>query len=71
MNGRWDEEATDQCPAYLRTLYINILATVKYIEEELKHPKNKHALLVKGLVWLLYLIKKRFFMVHNTTRTTG
>jgi hypothetical protein len=52
-NGRWDEEASEQCPAYLRTLYINILTTVKAIEEELKLQKNKHAKLVKRLVWIL------------------
>ncbi|XP_066351293.1 (E)-beta-caryophyllene synthase-like [Miscanthus floridulus] len=47
---RWDEEAVEQCPTYLRTLYINILTTVKAIEEGLNLQNNKHAKLVKGLV---------------------
>ncbi|XP_062192109.1 (E)-beta-caryophyllene synthase-like [Phragmites australis] len=47
---RWDEEVAEQCPAYLRTLYINILTTVEAMEEELKLQKNKHAKLVKRLV---------------------
>ncbi|CAL4996527.1 unnamed protein product [Urochloa decumbens] len=47
---RWDEAAAEQCPAYLRTLYVNILTTVKDIEEELKLQNNKHAKLVKGLI---------------------
>jgi hypothetical protein len=52
-NGRWDEAAAEQCPEYLTNLYKNILATVKTIEEELKLQGNKHAELVKTLVWLL------------------
>ncbi|KAF8669915.1 hypothetical protein HU200_051096 [Digitaria exilis] len=47
---RWDEGAAEQCPAYLRPLYINILATVKAIEEDLKLQKNKHGNLVKRLI---------------------
>jgi len=52
INDRWDEEAVEQCPTYLRTLYINILTTVKAIEEGLNLQNNKHAKLVKGLVCL-------------------
>ncbi|XP_066350827.1 (E)-beta-caryophyllene synthase-like [Miscanthus floridulus] len=47
---RWDEEAVEQCPTYLRTLYINILTTVKAIEEGLNLQNNKHAKLVKRLI---------------------
>ncbi|WVZ95133.1 hypothetical protein U9M48_040934 [Paspalum notatum var. saurae] len=43
---RWDEEAAQHCPAYLRNLYINIFATVNAIEEELKLQNNKHAKLI-------------------------
>ncbi|KAG0522782.1 hypothetical protein BDA96_07G067300 [Sorghum bicolor] len=47
---RWDEEAVEQCPTYLRTLYVNILTTVKAIEEWLNLQNNKHAKLVKRLI---------------------
>ncbi|PWZ45177.1 Beta-sesquiphellandrene synthase [Zea mays] len=47
---RWDEEGVEQCPTYLRTLYTNIRATVKAIEEDLNLQNNKHAKLVKGLI---------------------
>lgn len=47
---RWDKDAAEQCPAYLRNLYIYILATVKDIEEQLQRQKNKHAKLVKRLI---------------------
>jgi len=50
INDRWDEEAVEQCPTYLRTLYVNILTTVKAIEEWLNLQNNKHAKLVKRLV---------------------
>ncbi|AQK40889.1 terpene synthase23 [Zea mays] len=47
---RWDEEGVEQCPTYLRTLYTNIRATIKAIEEDLNFQNNKHAKLVKGLI---------------------
>ncbi|CAL5016231.1 unnamed protein product [Urochloa decumbens] len=47
---RWDEEATDQLPAYLREFYLNTLSSSNGIEEDLKFQNNKHAELVKELV---------------------
>ncbi|CAO2035554.1 unnamed protein product [Urochloa humidicola] len=47
---RWDEEATEQLPAYLREFYLNTLSSSKGIEEDLKFQNNKHAELVKELV---------------------
>ncbi|OQU79856.1 hypothetical protein SORBI_3007G034700 [Sorghum bicolor] len=47
---RWDEQTTEQLPAYLKALFINILNTTNKIEEELKLMKNKHADLIKRLV---------------------
>ncbi|KAI4978939.1 hypothetical protein ZWY2020_015692 [Hordeum vulgare] len=47
---RWDEQAVEQFPAYLKALYINILNTTNVIDEELKHQKNMHAGLAKKLV---------------------
>ena len=50
LNHRWDEEAVEQFPAYLKALYINILNTTNVIDEELKHQKNMHAGLAKKMV---------------------
>ncbi|XP_020192141.1 (E)-beta-caryophyllene synthase-like [Aegilops tauschii subsp. strangulata] len=47
---RWDEEAVEQFPAYLKALYINILNTTNVIDEELKHQKNMHTGLAKKMV---------------------
>ncbi|VAI41969.1 unnamed protein product [Triticum turgidum subsp. durum] len=47
---RWDEEAVEQFPAYLKALYINILNTTNVIDEELKHQKNMHTGLAKKIV---------------------
>jgi len=50
-NARWVEQtSTEQLPAYLKALFINILNTTNKIEEELKLMKNKHADLIKRLV---------------------
>lgn len=50
IDGRWDEQAAEQLPEYMKALFINILNTTNKIEEELKLQKNKHAQLVKKLV---------------------
>ncbi|WVZ86203.1 hypothetical protein U9M48_033025 [Paspalum notatum var. saurae] len=50
FDGRWDERAAEQLPAYLREFYLNTLSTTNGIEDDLKHQNNKHAELVKGLV---------------------
>ncbi|CAN6242051.1 unnamed protein product [Urochloa humidicola] len=47
---RWDEEAVEQLPAYLREFYLNTLSSSNGIEEDLKVQNNKHAELVKELV---------------------
>lgn len=47
---RWDEQAVEQLPAYLKALFINIIKTTNDIEEELKCQKNKNAEFVKKLV---------------------
>nr|QLR06789.1 terpene synthase clade-I-ancestor [synthetic construct] len=47
---RWDEEAAEQLPGYMKAFYINILTTINAIEEELKLQKNKHADYVKKLL---------------------
>ncbi|CAM0879102.1 unnamed protein product [Alopecurus aequalis] len=47
---RWDENAAEQAPAYMRSFYKGIVATIDQIEEELKLQKNKHAELVKSLI---------------------
>jgi hypothetical protein len=49
-NARWDEQTTEQLPAYLKALFINILNTTNKIVEELKLTKNKHADFIKRLV---------------------
>nr|CAB3487458.1 unnamed protein product [Digitaria exilis] len=52
---RWDEQATEQLPVYLREFYLNILSTSNEIGKDLKLQNNKHAELVKELV--IYLAK--------------
>ncbi|XP_066326143.1 (E)-beta-caryophyllene synthase-like [Miscanthus floridulus] len=47
---RWDEQTTEQLPAYLKALFINILNTTNKIEKELKLMKNKLVDLIKRLV---------------------
>ncbi|TKW09064.1 hypothetical protein SEVIR_6G067100v4 [Setaria viridis] len=47
---RWDEQITEQLPAHLKALFINILNSTNKMEEELKFQKNKHAELIKELV---------------------
>jgi hypothetical protein len=47
---RWDEEAAEQLPGYMKFFYHKVLATVKVIEEDLKRQGNKHADYVKKLV---------------------
>ncbi|TKW05096.1 hypothetical protein SEVIR_7G154300v4 [Setaria viridis] len=46
---RWDEQATEQLPEYLREFYLNTLSSTNGIEEDLKFQNNKHAELVKEL----------------------
>uniref|UniRef100_A0A8I6YYP9 Terpene synthase n=1 Tax=Hordeum vulgare subsp. vulgare TaxID=112509 RepID=A0A8I6YYP9_HORVV len=50
LNHMWDEQVVEHFPAYLKSLYINILNTTNVIDEELKHQKNMHAGLAKKLV---------------------
>jgi hypothetical protein len=49
-NGRWDAQVTEQLPAHLKALFINILTDTNKMVEELKFQKNKHAELFKELV---------------------
>jgi hypothetical protein len=49
-NDRWDEEITEQIPAYLKALFIKIRNTTNQIVKELKLKKNKNAEFVKKLV---------------------
>ncbi|CAO2189853.1 unnamed protein product, partial [Urochloa humidicola] len=46
---RWDEQTTEQLPAHLKSLFINIVNSTNKMEE-LKFQKNKHAELVRELV---------------------
>ena len=47
---RWDEQAAEKLPAYMKDLFIFTLNTINDIMEELKLRKNKHAEFVKELV---------------------
>ncbi|CAM0907199.1 unnamed protein product [Alopecurus aequalis] len=47
---RWDEQAAEQLPGYMKFFYSKVLATVKIIEEELKRQGNKNAHYVKKLL---------------------
>uniref|UniRef100_A0ACD5UWD6 Uncharacterized protein n=1 Tax=Avena sativa TaxID=4498 RepID=A0ACD5UWD6_AVESA len=47
---RWDEQAAEQLPRYMKFFYNKVLATVKIIEEELKRRGNTHADYVKKLL---------------------
>ena len=47
---RWDKQAAEKMPAYMKDLFIFILNTINDIMEELKLQKNKHAEFVKELV---------------------
>uniref|UniRef100_A0ACD5WTV5 Uncharacterized protein n=1 Tax=Avena sativa TaxID=4498 RepID=A0ACD5WTV5_AVESA len=47
---RWDEQAAEQLPGYMKLFYNKVLATVKVIEEDLKRQGNKHADYVKKLL---------------------
>lgn len=53
FDDRWDEQATEQLPVYLREFYLNILSTSNEIGKDLKLQNNKHAELVKELVTAL------------------
>ncbi|KAG2641123.1 (E)-beta-caryophyllene synthase-like isoform X4 [Panicum virgatum] len=46
---RWDEQAAEKLPAYMKDLFIFTLNTINDIMEELKLRKNKHAEFVKEL----------------------
>ncbi|KAL5232301.1 hypothetical protein ABZP36_031077 [Zizania latifolia] len=47
---RWDEEAAEQLPGYLKFFYKKVLSTVKSIETDLKLQGNKHFDSVKKLL---------------------
>uniref|UniRef100_A0ACD5UE79 Uncharacterized protein n=1 Tax=Avena sativa TaxID=4498 RepID=A0ACD5UE79_AVESA len=47
---RWEKQAAEKFPAYLKAIYVNILDTTDGIVEELKRQKNKYAELVRKLV---------------------
>ncbi|KAL6643118.1 hypothetical protein ACP70R_021299 [Stipagrostis hirtigluma subsp. patula] len=47
---RWDEQAVEKLPTYLKALYINVLNTTDEVVEELKLQNNKHAELIRKLV---------------------
>ncbi|KAG2632750.1 hypothetical protein PVAP13_2NG123021 [Panicum virgatum] len=44
---RWDKQAAEKLPTYMKDLFIFILNTINDIMEELKLQKNKHAQFVK------------------------
>ncbi|PAN10360.1 hypothetical protein PAHAL_2G089500 [Panicum hallii] len=46
---RWDEQAAEKLPAYMKDLFIFILNTINDIMGDLKLQKNKHAEFVKEL----------------------
>jgi hypothetical protein len=73
FDDRWDEQATDQLPAYLREFYLNTLSSTNGIEEDLKFQNNKHAELVKELVTLCSILKivyhqKLYALIKNGQR---
>uniref|UniRef100_A0ACD5ZR11 Uncharacterized protein n=1 Tax=Avena sativa TaxID=4498 RepID=A0ACD5ZR11_AVESA len=47
---RWNEQAAEQLPGYMKFFYNKVLATVKAIEEDLKRQGNKNADYVKKLL---------------------
>lgn len=47
---RWDEQAAEQLPGYMKLFYNKVLITVKAIEEELKLRGNKNVDYVKKVV---------------------
>ncbi|KQJ95021.1 (E)-beta-farnesene synthase [Brachypodium distachyon] len=47
---RWDEEAAEQLPGYMKFFYSKVLATVNAIEQDLKLQGRKHAHYVKKLL---------------------
>ncbi|TVU49099.1 hypothetical protein EJB05_00390, partial [Eragrostis curvula] len=47
---RWDEQAAEQLPVYLKSIFINVLNTTNKIVEDLKLQENKHAEMVKKMV---------------------
>uniref|UniRef100_A0ACD6AJB8 Uncharacterized protein n=1 Tax=Avena sativa TaxID=4498 RepID=A0ACD6AJB8_AVESA len=47
---RWDEQAAEQLPGYMKFFYNKVLETVKDIEEDLKHQGNKNADYIKKLL---------------------
>jgi (-)-germacrene D synthase len=47
---RWDEQAAEQLPDYMKFFYSKVLATMKVIEKDLDSQGNKHADYVKKLV---------------------
>lgn len=50
MDDRWDKQAAEKLPAYMKALFIFMLNTISDIVDELKLQKNKHAELAKELV---------------------
>ncbi|XP_044948392.1 (E)-beta-caryophyllene synthase-like [Hordeum vulgare subsp. vulgare] len=47
---RWDEQAAEQLPGYMKFFYNKVLATMKVIEKDLDSQGNKHANYVKKLL---------------------
>lgn len=47
---RWDEQAAEHLPGYMKFFYRKVLATMKVIEKDLDSQGNKHADYVKKLV---------------------
>uniref|UniRef100_A0A0E0LR34 Terpene synthase n=1 Tax=Oryza punctata TaxID=4537 RepID=A0A0E0LR34_ORYPU len=47
---RWDEEAVEELPGYMKFFYNKVLTTIKAIETDLKLQGNKHVDYVKNLL---------------------
>ncbi|KAF0924515.1 hypothetical protein E2562_010162 [Oryza meyeriana var. granulata] len=47
---RWDEEAAEELPGYMKFFYKKVLTTIKAIERDLKLQGNKHVDYVKNLL---------------------
>ncbi|MCH1921865.1 terpene synthase/cyclase family protein, partial [Shewanella sp. A3A] len=47
---RWDEEAAEELPGYMKFFYKKVLTTMKSIETDLKLQGNKHVDYVKNLL---------------------
>ncbi|KAK3120869.1 hypothetical protein QOZ80_8BG0642890 [Eleusine coracana subsp. coracana] len=47
---RWDEQATEHLPSYLKEIFINILNTTNKVVKDLELQRNKHAKIFKEVV---------------------